>query len=79
MQRASFIETVAMEQASFTNLYIVPNVSYDWAGTVTGRTGSGSLSLNAGFSRVIRDFQARAPIQLSHVSCDNCTAKISVS
>ena len=81
MQRASFVQTVEVSIPGTTNLPVLTTIALNntgWAGEVTGRSHS-DVAFRTGFSQVTREFQAKAPIQIPEVNCDNCLVTVEVS
>lgn len=78
MQRASFVQTDVLTIPGNIDMQVTYNVSADWAGRSPDR-GLRFMVYLVGFSKVIREFQARSPIQVPSAKCDNCSLTLPAS
>ena len=83
MQRASSVNTVTVRHTgNLDGIGIMPNISSNWAGRTTG-TGLGEYDgadFNPGFITVMREYQAKTPIQIPDAPpCHKCSMSIPVS
>ncbi|KAK0642079.1 hypothetical protein B0T16DRAFT_496649 [Cercophora newfieldiana] len=72
MQRASFVQTDVLSIPGNIDMQVTYNVSADWAGISPDR-GHTFMVFSSGYAKVVREFQARSPIQVPGASCDNCS------
>jgi len=77
MQRASFVQTDVLSTSGNIDMQMTYNVSADWAGVSNDR-GHSSMVFQTGFSKVVREFQARSPIEVPGTKCDNCSLTLPV-